>query len=146
MNSTNQELGKNVRGFSEAAIMLLLTHDWPGNVRELRNVVRRAVLLANEVISPEHLGMQISLAPIPAPQKVLGTPGRMLPAKVESCDESQLSLKELVLHNTIQIERTVLLETLQRAGGNKAKAARMLQIDYKTIHAKIRQYGIMKEA
>ena len=50
------------------------------------------------------------------------------------------------MHNTIQIERTVLVEALQRAGGNKAKAARMLQIDYKTIHTKIRQYGIMKEA
>jgi DNA-binding NtrC family response regulator len=145
LTSTNQELGKNVRGFSEAAIVLLLTCDWPGNVRELRNVVQRAVLLANEVIAPEHLGLQIPPAPTLVQQNVLGTPGRMLPARVESCDEGQLSLKELVLHNTIQIERTVLLETLQRAGGNKAKAARMLQIDYKTIHTKIRQYGIMKE-
>ena len=78
-------------------------------------------------------------------QNVLETPGRMTLARVESSDEGQLSLKEIVLHNTIRIERTVLVETLQRAGGNKAKAARMLQIDYKTIHTKIRQYGIMKE-
>jgi DNA-binding NtrC family response regulator len=145
LTSTNQELGKNVQGFSEAAILSLLTCHWPGNVRELRNVVRRAVLLANEVIIPEHLGLQISTVPTPVQQSLLENPGRMLPARVESCDEGQLSLKELVLHNTIRIERTVLVETLQRAGGNKAKAARMLQIDYKTIHTKIRQYGIMKE-
>ena len=163
LTSTNRELGKNVRGFSEAAILLLLTSDWPGNVRELRNVVRRAVLLASDVIAPEHLGLQISPAstlpqlssrqagmdrnmlPPQQARRLLETPGRMPPASVEFPDEGHLSLKEIVLHNTIQIERTVLVETLQRAGGNKAKAARMLQIDYKTIHTKIRQYGIMKE-
>ena len=59
LTSTNQELGKNVQGFSEAAIPSLLACDWPGNVRELRNVVRRAVLLASEVIAPEHLGLRI---------------------------------------------------------------------------------------
>jgi two-component system nitrogen regulation response regulator GlnG len=41
-----------------------------------------------------------------------------------------------------QLERDVLIEVLRETGGNKARAARMLQIDYKTIHTKIREYGL----
>ena len=52
---TNEELGKHVRGVSGPALALLLTYRWPGNVRELRNVIRRAVLLADERVRPEHL-------------------------------------------------------------------------------------------
>jgi DNA-binding NtrC family response regulator len=43
---------------------------------------------------------------------------------------------------TIAVERTVLVRVLKETGGNKAKAARRLQIDYKTIHTKLKEYGI----
>src|SRR3972149_3656228 len=46
LRATNRELGKDVEGFSDSVIQLLLTYDWPGDVRELRNVIRGAVLLA----------------------------------------------------------------------------------------------------
>lgn len=109
----------------------MLTYDWPGNVRELRNVVRRAVLLADEVIGPEQLRLRAS-------------PGMVAPTDTESRGDGQLSLKEIVRGNTLQVERTVIMQVLQRAGGNKAKAARMLGIDYKTIHTKMRHCGIGK--
>lgn len=128
-NRASQELGKEVQGFSESALQLMLTYDWPGNVRELRNVVRRAVLLADEVIGPEQLRLRASC-------------GMVAPSDTESHGDGQLSLKEIVRHNTNQVERTVLMQVLQRTGGNKAKAARMLGIDYKTIHTKMRHYGI----
>lgn len=131
LNCTGQELGKEVQGFSESALQLMLTYDWPGNVRELRNVVRRAVLLADEVIGPEQLGLRAS-------------PGMVAPTDTESRGDDQLSLKEIVRGNTIQVERTVLMQVLQHTGGNKAKAARLLGIDYKTMHTKMRQYGIGK--
>ena len=57
---TNRELKKNVLGFSEAATRMLMSHRWPGNVRELRNVVRRAVLLADSEIEPGHLALSDS--------------------------------------------------------------------------------------
>ncbi len=129
LHCTNQELGKDVPGFSESAIRLVLTYDWPGNVRELRNVIRGAVLLADGVINPEHLRLREA-------------PGMAIPCGVESHSEGRFSLKEVVHRNTIQVERTVLVQALQHTGGNKARAARMLGIDYKTIHTKIRQYGI----
>ena len=57
-------------------------------------------------------------------------------------DEGSLSLKDIVRRNTMWVERNVVLRALARSGGNKAKAARILGIDYKTIHSKIRLYGI----
>ena len=132
LRATNRELGKDVEGFSDSVIQLLLTYDWPGNVRELRNVIRGAVLLAEKVIGPGELRLRTDAS-------------RMPPSSTDSHSEGQLSLKEIVLHSTVQIERSILAQALRRAGGNKAKAARMLGIDYKTIHTKMRQYGIQKE-
>ncbi|MCX6915999.1 MAG: hypothetical protein NT167_23640, partial [Verrucomicrobia bacterium] len=54
-----------------------------------------------------------------------------------------LSLKAIVAQSTTAVEREILLQTLRQTGGNKAKAARLLQIDYKTIQSKIKQYGII---
>jgi two-component system nitrogen regulation response regulator GlnG len=53
-----------------------------------------------------------------------------------------LSLKEIVQKTTADVESRILAKVLRKTGGNKAKAARLLQIDYKTIHSKIKQYGI----
>ena len=133
LRATNRELGKDVEGFSESAIPLLLTYDWPGNVRELRNIIRGAVLLAEKVIGPGELRWRTDV-------------GRMPPCSTDSYGEGQLSLKEIVLHSTVHIERGILAQALRRAGGNKAQAARMLRIDYKTLHTKMRQYGIRREA
>src|SRR5256886_7690106 len=53
----SMELGRPCRKISEAAAQVLLRYHWPGNVRELRNVIRRAILLASDVIEPEHLSV-----------------------------------------------------------------------------------------
>lgn len=127
LHYTNLELGKEVRGFSDAAVQTLLGCDWPGNVRELRNVIRGAVLLADETVAPQHLRLLGDLVKEPSAVDV--------PAE-------GLSLKRIVQLKTAHIERAVLRQTLRRTRGNRAKAARMLSIDYKTIRSKIRQYGI----
>ena len=128
---TNWELNKTVRGFSESAMERMLSYDWPGNVRELRNVVRRATLLADEVIHAEHLGPEV-------------TPASVKPSNIvlETLPEGPLSLKAIVHRSTMQVECEVLTRVLRKTAGNKAEAARLLHIDYKTIHAKLRQYGI----
>src|SRR3990172_476567 len=126
---TNWELSKTVRGFSESAMERMLSYGWPGNVRELRNVVRRASLLADEVIHAEHLGPEVDPGQREKSSNiVLGT----LP-------EGALSLKAIVHRSTKQVECEVLTRVLQKTAGNKAEAARLLHIDYKTIHAKLRQ-------
>ena len=129
---TNRELKKNVLGFSEAAVRLLLNYGWPGNVRELRNVVRRAVLLADDEIEPLHLALSHPLLDGGGPR-----PGEL----AESFDGS-VPFKEIVRRAVICVERQILVQVLAQTSGNKAEAARLLQIDYKTIHKKVRDYGL----
>jgi DNA-binding NtrC family response regulator len=131
LETTNIELGKGVKGFSEPATEALLAHDWPGNVRQLRSTIRRAVLLADEMITEMHLDMT----------KVSGL-SQGNTQETEGMPWEGSSLKEIIRHNTLGIEREVLIKALKYTGGNKAKAARLLQIDYKTIHTKVKQLGI----
>jgi DNA-binding NtrC family response regulator len=132
MDSTKIKLVKEVKGFSESAMKALIAYNWPGNVRELRATVRRAVLLANEIITEDHLNINPnSLQNRSFPQDNQGMHWK-----------KGIPLKEIVRENTTIVEREVLIETLKYTGGNKAKAARMLQIDYKTMYTKIKQLGI----
>ncbi len=133
LDTTNRELRKHVRKFSESALELLLSYNWPGNVRQLRSTIRRAVLLADDLITDRHL--DIKRAPVPGlafTPKVQGTPWREMP------------LKEIVRLSVITVEREVLTQVLKYTGGNKAKAARLLKIDYKTMHTKVKQFGIIR--
>lgn len=132
LKATNVELNKKVRGLSESALEVLLKDRWPGNVRELRSVIRRAVLHASTLIEPQHLsdGRPVSdWDPDIAPT-------------AEEIYWDGLSLKEITRRSTMEVERRVLMQVLRKTRGNKAEAARLLQIDYKTIHTKIKQYGI----
>lgn len=56
-----------------------------------------------------------------------------------------VSLKDRIRENKIEVERSVLIQALRKTGGNKAEAARLLQINYSTIHLKIKRYGIRLE-
>ena len=131
---TNQELKKEVNGFSEPAVRALLTHPWPGNVRQLRSTVRRAVLLASEVVTEQHL--DILHENNEAWRRTASS------AQGQGTRATELSRKEIVAQNRTVVERKILSQTLRLTGGNKAKAARLLQVDYKTIQSKIKQYGI----
>ena len=128
---TNIELNKHVKGFTESALDALITYNWPGNVRQLRSIIRRAVLLADDVVTEKHLDL-----------KKTPTPDLPTVSKVFEETWNGLSLKEIVKRQIIDVERAVLSKTLKVTGDNKAKAARLLRIDYKTIHTKVKQLGI----
>ena len=134
LDQTNQELNKRVSGFSEPATQALLNYSWPGNVRQLRSTVRRAVLLAEEVVAEAHLDIMGESGPAPSPP--------LLNTFLETPPGACLSLKKVVAQSTVAVEREVLLHALRRTSGNKAEAARLLQIDYKTIQSKIKKCGI----
>jgi two-component system nitrogen regulation response regulator GlnG len=123
------ELDRPCCSISEAAAQVLLRYDWPGNVRELRNVIRRASLLALDVIEPEHL----SVLPVDA------APVTTRPGEPTS---SGSSLKELAQAATEDAEGRAIRKALEAARGNKSEAARLLRVDYKTLHLKMKQYGI----
>ncbi len=131
LDLTNGELKKQVKGFSDSCLEALFNYNWQGNVRQLRSVIRRAVLLAEDLVTEKLL--DIKRAPIPGmafTPKVEGTPWREMP------------LKEIVRRSVVSVEKEVLTQALKHTRGNKAKAARLLQIDYKTIHTKLKQFGI----
>jgi DNA-binding NtrC family response regulator len=130
LDLTNQELGKEVSGLTQRATELLLAFHWPGNVRQLRSTIRRAVLLADTVIDEEHLGLPRQSCPSIAESESLLAPAKGLP------------LKQLVRRATVTVERAALLHTLAKTGWNKAKAAPFLQIDYKTMHSKLKEHGL----
>jgi DNA-binding NtrC family response regulator len=129
--ATNVELAKNVKGFSESAADAMAQYSWPGNVRQIKSVVRRAVLVAEEFITPAHLSLGAAGAPTQEPEP-----------QPEEGLEVGLPLKEIVQRATADVERRCIVEALKRTGGNKSKAARLLQIDRKTMHSKIKEYGI----
>ena len=134
LDLTNQELNKAVLGFSEPAIRALVNCPWPGNVRQLRSTIRRAVLLAGEVVTEEHLDIL---------QENNEAWRRMASAtSARAAAGGEYSLKEIVAQSRTVVEREVLLQTLRQTGGNKAKAARLLRVDYKTIQSKIKNYGL----
>lgn len=136
LDLTNHELGKDVRGVSVPAWEMIQAYDWPGNVRELRNALRCAVLLAedNGSIMPEHLRTIDPMAPEHCN-------GGYAESERLACN-GHMSLKGTVRRAAAQVERALLTQALQQAKGNKAQAARFLEIDYKTIHVKLKYYGI----
>jgi two-component system nitrogen regulation response regulator GlnG len=134
LDLTNQELKKTVPGFSEPAMRALLDHPWPGNVRQLRSTIRRAVLLAGELVTEQDLDI--------FQDNHEAWRRAATPAKAPGASPPALSLKEIVAQSRTVVEREVLLRTLRQTGGNKARAARLLQVDYKTIQSKIKHYGI----
>lgn len=106
---------------TEEDIRALSAHDWPGNVREFRNVIERSVLLGQ---SPEDCLRDVAVQNRPegdrtaAPALVPGAP---------------LTLAE--------IEKQHILAVLQRCGGNKSEAARILEVSRKTLDRKLQQWG-----
>jgi two-component system nitrogen regulation response regulator GlnG len=132
LRATNQELNKKVRRFSDTALEILVEYPWPGNVRQLRSAVRRAVLQADTVIRPEHLSIERA-------QQEIDT--GISPNPIDSSLDG-VSLKDIVRRAVIDVERRTLARVLRKTKGNKAEAARLLLVDYKTIHSKIKQYGI----
>lgn len=131
LDITNQELKKTVKNFSDSCLEAIFAYSWPGNVRQLRSVIRRAVLLAEEIITEKHL--DIKRSPVP---------GLAFTPRVQGAPWLDLPLKEIVRRSVDSVEKEILQQALKYTGGNKAKAARLLQIDYKTMHAKVKQYAI----
>ena len=120
IRQANEELGKNVKGISDDALQRMKEQRWNGNLRELRNVVRRCVLFAE--------GENIELDDLP----VFSAPNKKT---VIAADEDDWALRPE--HEKEQIEAA-----LQKARGNKTVAAKLLQIDRKTLYNKMHLYGI----
>jgi two-component system, NtrC family, response regulator HydG len=117
-------LQKPIRGVTTEAEALLLASPWEGNVRELRNVIERACLLADgEFVSEREIGLGMPPATSRAPSSI--------PAAEDSED-----------HLLSTVEREHILRALQRAGGNKKAAARMLGVSRRALYRRLERLDL----
>ena len=133
LDRANIELQKTITGFTDEAVETLMSYNWPGNVRQLRSVIRRAALVATETITEKDLNI-----------KRASVPGMAFSPKVQGTPWKNASLSEIVQQSVLAVEKEVLTEVLKFTGGNKARAARLLQVDYKTMHTKAKKFGIQQ--
>src|SRR5436190_4315703 len=120
--------GKSLR-FAPEAMARLQQYDWPGNIRELRNLIERLLIL--------HEGEEIGMAMLPREFLKSATPAAA-EAEPEGASGTLPSLAE--------IERRHVERVLKATGWNKARAARVLEVDIKTLNKKIRDSGISRPA
>ena len=133
LDMANLELKKLIPGFSDEAVEALMSYNWPGNVRQFRSVIRRAALVAKDIITEKDLNI-----------KRASVPGLAFSPKVQGAPWKNASLSEIVQESVMAVEKEVLTKVLKLTGGNKARAARLLQVDYKTMHTKAKKFGILQ--
>ncbi|MCC5937410.1 MAG: sigma-54-dependent Fis family transcriptional regulator [Lunatimonas sp.] len=132
----NQELNKEVKGFSKEVVGLFNKYDWPGNLREMRNVIRRSLLLTQtgeihlsalpqEIIYAPMIAFSDENSPIQLDERKLDVSG-------------PINLKDIAANAEAEVIKKVLEENQY----NKTKAAQQLGIDRKTLFNKLKQHKI----
>lgn len=117
-------------GISEEARQLLREYDFPGNVRELENILERAINVINEhteTIQPEHLPLL----------------GINMGNGINSAENKPLDSLPMTLEETVRLaEKNAILEALKRSGGNRNKAAQLLNIHRSLLYKKLNKHNI----
>jgi DNA-binding NtrC family response regulator len=128
-----RDLNKSPLTLSPAALEELQAYPWPGNVRELQNCIERAVILSEgDTIHPRYLNLSFR-QPTPAPPPVA--------SPWEQIDLSG-TMGEALRRVTAEVERRKIEETLREAAGDKQRAAQALQISFKMLLQRMKEYGI----
>jgi two-component system response regulator AtoC len=122
-------------------------YHWPGNVRELENYVRRLMVLGDPDLLAEEMFRRINRTKEESPEADVWTPDEsFLSGVLESCRQEVLtkfpSLKEIRKKSLARVEKMVIEEALRRTGGNRKQAARLLQISYKALLYKIKDFAV----
>jgi len=129
IEQSNRDFGKEVKEISDDVKKILINYPWYGNIRELENVIKRSVLLSNsEVINIECLPDEIKSHSV----SYQNDPG---------FQKDSLSSRELK-EATAMAEKEIIIHALQETNYNKTQAARLLNIDRKTLYNKLKQLEI----
>jgi len=122
------EMKKGDITISEKAKNKLISYDWPGNVRELQNTIERALIISKE--------NKITYKDIILPDKSIN---------ITEDFDFKGNLKQVTSRATKAIEKIKIEDVLKQVGFNKTKAAEILEISYKTLLDKVKEYGISSE-
>ncbi|MBL4687750.1 MAG: sigma-54-dependent Fis family transcriptional regulator [Nannocystaceae bacterium] len=125
--STNKRLGTSIDGVTSEALSSMVAYEWPGNVRELENTIEHAAVMAEAAT--------IDLAALPERTRRRGAP---LHGFSMSFDEDDLSVKRAQR----ALERELILRALERTGGNRTHAARLLDLSHRALLYKIKDFGL----
>jgi len=131
------EFGKQIEGFSDEALDQIVSCPWPGNVRELKSVIRRAALVNTGRIEyvfkrhSSHTSARVSTAQlggsiVVCAETVIGK---------DAIRQRHVPLKDIRRQLIHKINQAILDVVLRQADGNKSDAARILELDYKTVLA-----------
>jgi len=113
----SRQNGLRIKSLSKNCLDVMMQYEWPGNVRELENVIERAVVMSEgETIFPENISLSS-----PVQKTSLSFP-------------EEITLEEM--------EKRLILHTLQRTGGNRTEAAKILGISVRTVRNKLKKYGM----
>lgn len=129
LNKYNERMGKNITRISHEAMEVLKKYDYPGNVRELENIIERTVALeSGGEILPESL-----------PPFVSTPSGR----KLASSNEIEVTEDGIDLDKIMgQIEKELLVKAIHTAGGVKKRAAKLLNITFRSMRYRVEKYGL----
>jgi two-component system response regulator HydG len=140
LENANAELGKNIVGFAPSVEQLFGVYNWPGNLRELKNVIKRAALLTE--------GNSIELTALPfelVNHSKLIFEGNTVSEKNTAPAPSNEVNGHTLKSASIDAEYETIVKALKQANYNKSKAAKILNVDRKTLYNKMRQYKEFNE-
>lgn len=135
-----QRLNKTITGFEEGFITALLAYPWYGNLRELRNVIKRTALMTNvEIIPAADLPHEIAAF---APSKT-ECPEEDKEAEAKAADEADEEIVNVDLKDVArEAEQKIILKVLKQVNHNKTEAAKILNVDRKTLYNKLKDLDI----
>ncbi|OAQ21182.1 sigma-54-dependent transcriptional regulator [Thermosulfurimonas dismutans] len=121
-----RKMKKDVQGISEYALKALMEYDFPGNIRELENIIERSVALeSGPLILPESLDLSFSKKSLPERNfPILPEEGLNLEAYLAS------------------IEKSLLKQALEKTGGNREAAAKLLGLSTRSLRYRLQKYGL----
>jgi len=129
LDAANQELNKKISSFDEDVIKCFRSYSWPGNIREMKNVIKRAALLCDEdIIRSKFLPVEIS-----NPDKFIQPENNAMRSSNSGTD-----LKGAAQ----EAEYETIVKVLRQVNYNKSEAARLLNIDRKTLYNKMKAYNL----
>lgn len=130
LKQCNKSMGRNLKGFSEAAMSAMQAYRWPGNVRELRNAIERgAILCLSDRIEPEDIGLP---AGTPAAERV----------QTETSTDGGDATFTIPPMSLAECEKLLIQSVLKKVNGHRGQAAEILNIHRSTLQKRIAEFGL----